>query len=100
MSRIVFCIAALLTQNIIRRARHTCIEHQQARLELCFGFTGTDYWIDEDSIVRIEANVLQPAICGDVLILFADRLLTLPNLDVTCFAGETLGTDVPAGVRI
>ncbi len=47
-----------------------------------------DYKFVENGLVGVKLNVAKPAVSGNILVLFADRLPQNINLDVTCLPGQ------------
>ena len=68
-------------QDRIGRAGDARVEQQQPALKFRLGFRLADDRIDEHAAVGVEADALEAAIGGDVLVLLADRLAADVDLD-------------------
>src|SRR5215813_538246 len=96
----VGAITGLLFEDALGAARSARVEQQQTALEPSPGGRLTHDLVDEHAAVRIEAQVLQAAIRGDVLVLFADRPPAAVDLDRARLARQALGAGQPPGVGI
>ncbi len=83
----------LFQQHLACIARVAGEEHEQAPAEFGASFRRDDHGVDKNCSIRVELDELQATVGGDVLVLFADRLLEFLDLDAACLPGEALAAD-------
>jgi len=86
-------VPGLLGQNPVRVADVAGVEHQEVVLEFLVGLVPHDHRLHFHEAVRAELVVLEAPEGGGELVLLADRVPQLVDLDVARFLGDLVGRD-------